>query len=140
MTIRKSTQNVEIGVVWRISYHSRSSVTQPIDGAHTTISYSILTEIVHLSCTVFDLQPVIRQKSPILIQQPAFGIPVRGETFEFLRDLSRQKTRAPELSNGVVSLILSFSRFTRTLTYDRQTDTRRRHLPHYSIASRGKKN
>ena len=48
------------------------------DRAHT-ISYSTLTETMRLSCTVFEIQPAIRQKSPILPTPLAFGALVGGD-------------------------------------------------------------
>jgi len=43
-----------------VSGHSRSSATQPFDKAHMT-SYSTFIEIMHLSCTVFELLSLISQ-------------------------------------------------------------------------------
>ena len=58
--------------------------------------------------------------------------PPQGVTpVEFRGDLWRQKTRVSGLSCGVVCVILSFSRFSRTPTCDRQTD---RHRAMASIA------
>jgi len=45
--------------------HSGSAAMSSFDRAHTT-SYSTLIETMRLSCTVFEIQPVICQKSPIL--------------------------------------------------------------------------
>jgi len=44
----------------------------PFDRAHTT-SYSTLIETMCLSFTVFEIEPVICRKSPILTTPPAFG-------------------------------------------------------------------
>jgi len=45
--------------------HPKSSEISPFDRAHMT-SYSTLVETMRLSCTVFELQCVFRQKWPIL--------------------------------------------------------------------------
>jgi len=50
--------------------HSRSWAMPPFDRAHTT-SYSTLIETMCLSFTVFEIQPVICRKSPILTTPPA---------------------------------------------------------------------
>jgi len=75
MKIRQVVQNVQIEVVWG---HSRSSAMSPFDTAHAT-SYSTLIETVHLSCTVFEIQPVICRKSPILTH-PTCMAPLQGFT------------------------------------------------------------
>jgi len=49
----------------RVRGHPRSLAMSPLDRVHMT-SYSTLIESMHLSCTVFELQQVICQKSPIL--------------------------------------------------------------------------
>jgi len=74
MKIREVVQNVQIEVVWG---HSRSSAMSPFDTAHAT-SYSTLIETVHLSCTVFEIQPVICRKSPILTHATCIWRPCRG--------------------------------------------------------------
>jgi len=53
-TDMKGNTNVEIGVVWEVRSHSKLPATSPFDRAHTT-SYLTLTEIMHLSCTIFEL-------------------------------------------------------------------------------------
>ena len=58
--------------------HSRSTAMSAFDRAHTT-SYSTLIETMCLSCTVFEIKPVICRKSPILTIQPAFGALVGGD-------------------------------------------------------------
>jgi len=52
--------------------HSRSWTMLPFDRANTT-SYFTLIETMCLSRTVFDIWPVICQKSLILTHPPAFG-------------------------------------------------------------------
>ena len=54
--------------------HSRSLAMSPFDRAHAT-SYSTLIETVRLSCTVFEIWPVICRKLLILTHPPAFGAP-----------------------------------------------------------------
>ena len=58
--------------------HSRSLAISPLNRVHMT-SYSTLTEIMCLPCTVFEIWRVICQKSPILPTPPAFGALVRGD-------------------------------------------------------------
>jgi len=59
--------------------HSRSSaMPPPFCRVHRT-SYSTLTEIMRLSCTVSDIWRAICQKSPILPALPAFGTLVGGD-------------------------------------------------------------
>ena len=55
------------GAVWG---YSRSWAMPPFDRAHTN-SYSTLIETMRLSCTVFEIEPAIGQKSPILVTQQA---------------------------------------------------------------------
>ena len=57
--------------------HSRSSVMSPFGRAHTT-SYSTLIETMCLSVTVFEILPVISQKSPILTNPTCIRRPRRG--------------------------------------------------------------
>jgi len=74
--------------------------------AHTT-SYSTLIETMRLSCTVFEIQPIICQKSPNLTHPTCIWRPWTGVTLvEFRGDLWLQKTRVPGPSCGVVCVIL----------------------------------
>ena len=57
--------------------HSRSSAMSLFDRAHTT-SYSTLMETMRLFCTVFEIQPVICRKSPILTHHTCIWRPRRG--------------------------------------------------------------
>ena len=88
--------------------HSRSTAMSPFDRAHTT-SDSTLIETMCLSFTVFEIQPVICRKSPILTTPPAFGALVGVTPVEFRGDLWHQKTRLPEVSCAVVFVILRFA-------------------------------
>ena len=91
----------------------------PFDSVHTT-SYWTLIEIMTLSCTVFNIQPVICRKSLILTHPTCIWRPRRGE---FGGDLWNQKTRFPGLSLSVVCMILCLAVFTQyRLVADRQTD------------------
>ena len=54
-------QKMGLGMVRR---HSRSWAMSPSDRVHMT-SYSTFIETMRLSCTDFDIKPVICQKSPI---------------------------------------------------------------------------
>ena len=62
---------------------------------------------MRLSATVFEIQPVICRKSPILTHPTCVWRPQYGVTpVEFRGDLWRQKTIVPGLSCGVVCVIL----------------------------------
>ena len=112
------------GVVWG---HSRSTAMSPFDSAHKT-SYSTLIETMCLSFTVFEIQPVICRKLPILTHPTCIWRPRRGVTpVEFRGDLWRQKTRVFGVSCGVVCVILCFAvlvehRLVTDGQTDRQTD------------------
>jgi len=104
--------------------HSRSSAMSLFDRAHTT-SYSTLIGNMCLSCTVCEIKPVIRRKSPILTHPTCTRRPRRGVTpVEFRGDLWRPKTRVPGLSCNVVCVILCLAVFVELrLVTDRQTQT-----------------
>jgi len=56
-------QNVEIGVVWHCwGCYPRLSAMQPYDRMNVT-SYLTLIEIMHLSCTIFELYAELFVKS-----------------------------------------------------------------------------
>ena len=119
--------------------HSKSSAMSPFDRAHTT-SYSTLIETMCLSYTVFEMQPDICRKSPILTHPALVG-----------GDPGRISWRSFASENQSAWAIVwcclcdpTFSRFSRTPTCDRQTqrDTDRQTQAHGQyrrcIASRGK--
>ena len=58
--------------------HSRSTAMSPFDRAHRT-SHSTLIETMCLSCTVFDIKPVICRKSMILTHPTCIRRPRRGQ-------------------------------------------------------------
>ena len=91
----------------------------PFDRAHTT-SYSTLKETMRLSCTVFEIEPVIYRKSPILTHPPAFGAPVDSGR------ISRISLASENWSLwAIVWCCLcdpTFSSFSRTPTCDGRTD------------------
>ena len=121
-----AVRNAENGVV---RGHSKSTAMSPFDRAHRT-SYSTLIETRHLvapdTCYRFRdiagyLSKVADFDPPHLHSAPSLGVtPV-----EFRGDIWHQKTRV------LVWCCLcdpTFSRFSRTPTCDRQTDTdRQRH-------------
>ena len=82
--------------------HSRSTAMSPFNIAHTT-SYSTLIETMF---TVFEIQPVICRKSPILTYPTCIW---RVTPVEFRGDLRHQKTRVTGVSCGVVCTILRFA-------------------------------
>ena len=56
--------------------HSRSWVMPPFDRAYMS-SYSTLIETMRLTCTVFEIYPVISPKSPILTDPTCIWRPRR---------------------------------------------------------------
>jgi len=68
----------QMGSFGVVTGHSRSTAMSPFDRGHTT-SYSTLIETMCLSCTVFEIKPLICRKSPILTTPPAFGALVGGD-------------------------------------------------------------
>ena len=100
--------------------HSRSWAMPPFDRAHTTF-YSTLIETMCLSFTVFEIQPVICRKSPILMHPTCIWRPPQGGN---PRRISRRSLASQ--NQAIVWCCLcdpTFSRFSRTPTCDRQTDT-----------------
>ena len=120
--------------------HSRSTAMSPFDRAHRT-SYSTLIETMRLSCTVFEIQPAICRKSPILTQPHLYLAPPHGVfPVEFCGDLWCKKTRVPGLSCGVVPVILRFAVLVELrLVTDGRTRTQAYGQYRGCIASRGNK-
>ena len=88
---------------------------------------------------LFEIQPVVCRKSPILTNSICIWCPRRGEPVEFRGDLWRQKTRVPGLSCGVVRVILRLSVLVKH-RFVTDGQTHRRTQGHYRgcVASRGK--
>jgi len=103
--IWEAMQIVQIGVVWGLRGHSRSWAMSPCNRAHTT-SYSTSIETMRLSCTAFEIQPVICRKSPILTHLMCIWRPHGVISVEFRGYLWHQKARVPGLSCGAVCVIL----------------------------------
>jgi len=70
-----------------------------------------LIETMRLSCIVFEIYPIICQKTPILIHPACIRRPHNGWStpVEFRGDLWHQKTRLPGLSCAGVCLMLHLS-------------------------------
>ena len=103
-----------------------------LDRAHTT-SYSTLIETMRLSCTVFEIQPVICEKSPILPTQRAFGALIGGDPGRILRRSLASENQSPWAIVWCCLCNPLFSRFSRTPTCVRRTRTDR-HRPMASTA------
>ena len=131
-----------MGYFGMVRGHPRSSTMSPFHGAHM-ISYSSLTQALHLSCTAFEIWRVICQNSPTSTY-PTCIWHLQGVTpLEFQKDVWRQKTRVSELSYGVVCVILRLAvlvelRLVTNTDRQTQTDTRPWHIPR-EHSSRGKK-
>jgi len=121
--------------------HSRSSAMSSFDRAHAT-SYATLIATVRLSCTVFEIWPVICRKWPILthptyIWRPHTGLP--RSNFAKIFGVRKLESSAIQCCCFYDP---KFIRFGRTPTCDRQTDkqTQAHSIYRASIASHGKKN
>jgi len=130
-------QKINILVVWRVKGHPRSPAVSSFNRAYMT-SNSSLIETMHLSCTVFELQWVICQKSSILTYYTRIWLwhPHLGDPVRISLDLWHQETRVPGLSCGVVCVILHLATLTQ---YRCVTDTQTHDdgIYHASIASHG---
>ena len=113
-----------LGQFGALRSHSRSSAMSPFDRAHAT-SYSTLIETVRLSCTVFEIQPVIYRKSPILTHPTCIWRPRRGLPRSNVAEIFGVRILVLGLSCGVVCLILSLAVLVELrLVTDRRTDGR----------------
>jgi len=76
----------------RFRGHSRSPAISLFDRAHMT-SYSTLMDNC-LSCNVFEIQPAICRKSPIITHPPAFGAYVPPPSPQFSQNQKDRRSRA----------------------------------------------
>ena len=100
-----------------------SPAMSPFDRVHTT-SYSTLIETMHLSCTVFELQQVICQKSPILTYQPASGTHFGGDPIQILPRPFASENWSPCAITWHCFHNSTFSYFDTIQACDGQTDRR----------------
>ena len=108
----------KMGWFWVVRGHSRSWAMPPFDRAHTT-SYSTLIETMCLSYTVFEIQPVICRKSPILTHPTCIWRPRGGDPGRLSRKSLASENQSPW---GIVWCCLcdpTFCRFSRTPSCDR---------------------
>ena len=82
------------GGLWLLGGHSRSWAMSSFDRAHTTF-YSTLIETVRLSCTVFEIQPVICRKSPILTYPTCICCRRRGDPGRISRRSLASENQSP---------------------------------------------
>ena len=123
MKIWEATQKVEIGVLWWVSGHPRSPAISPFNRAYMT-SYSTLTETMYLSSTIFELQRIICQKSPILTYPPVFGAQVGGDPIWILQRSLVSENWSPWAMVWHSLHDVNFSRFDTILACDGWTDRR----------------
>ena len=135
---------LKMGWFGAVRDHSGSAAMSSFDRAHTT-SYSTLIETMRLSCTVFELQLVICQKSPILTNPTCIWHPIGGDPGRISRRSLASENQSPWAIVWYLWCSLcdpTFKRFSRTPTCDRRTDGHRRTQAHVQyrgwIASRGK--
>ena len=119
---------------------SRSRAMSPFDRAHMTSCSTLNKQTVRLSCTVFDIQPAICQKSPILAYSTCIWRPRWGDP----GGISQRSLAAENYSSwAIVWFYLCdpvFSRFIRTPTCDRHRhrQTQGHSIYRASITLRGK--
>ena len=124
----------KLGWFGAVRGYSRSSAMSLFDRAHTN-SYSTLIETMRLSFTVFDTQPVICRKSPILTHRICIWTPIGGDRGRILWRSLAPENQSPWAIVQCCLCDLVFSCFSRTPTCDRQTETdRHRHRPMASTA------
>ena len=112
----------KMGWFGAVRSHSRSSAMSPFDREHTTSSYSTLIEIMRLSCTVFEKQPVICRKSPTSTHPTCIWRHRGGDLGRILRRSMGSENQPPWAIVWCCLCDPTFSRFSRTPTCDGRTD------------------
>jgi len=86
--------------------------------------------VVVVSCTIFEIEPAISRKSPILTHPTSIWCPVMGDSGQILQNFWYQKTEVYGLSCGVVCEITHLA----ILIEHRLVTDRRRDIAYTTLA------